>query len=64
MLTRSTINGKQPRTLQDAARDPYDWISGPHKPTVIGAEKVIALIAGGCALVWCLGYIAAVLFGA
>lgn len=25
LLVRKTLNGLQPRTLQDADRDPYDW---------------------------------------
>lgn len=30
MMTRPTLNGRQARTLTDATRDPFDWISGPH----------------------------------
>ena len=29
MMTRTTTNGLQARTLQDASRDPFDWIEGP-----------------------------------
>ena len=25
MLTRTTLNARQPRTLRDTVRDPWDW---------------------------------------
>lgn len=30
MKTRPTLNGRPPRTLRDASRDPFDWVDGPH----------------------------------
>lgn len=47
MLTRRTLNAQQPRTLQDAGRDPYDWWEGPRVP---GAERVFR-VGNGAMLV-------------
>lgn len=33
MMIRSTLNGRQARTLRDAERDPFDWCEGPYKRT-------------------------------
>lgn len=52
-MTRQTLNGRQPRTLRDASRDPFDWIDGPHRGDVhrIGriGDRAIAVIAAACA---------------
>jgi hypothetical protein len=40
MMTRTTLNGQPPRTLQDTARDPYDWWEGPRVP---GAERIFRI---------------------
>lgn len=52
MLTRATLNAQQPRTLQDAARDPFDWIEGPQpgdsagRYRRLGNRLMLALVIG------------------
>ena len=31
MLTRTTLNARQPRTLRDTGRDPWDWCEHAHR---------------------------------
>ena len=48
-MTRPTLNGRQARTMRDAGRDPYDWMTGPHqhaKDRAAGA--VLAVAIGVC----------------
>lgn len=51
MMIRSTLNGRQARTLRDAERDPFDWCEGPYKRTgplasewAIGVGFVVVII--------------------
>lgn len=44
MMTRPTINGRPPRTLRDACRDPFDWLEGPHKPAIPPVDKALGVI--------------------
>ena len=43
MKIRSTLNGLAPRTLRDAARDPYDWLQASPRPDT-PAEKVAGVV--------------------
>lgn len=59
MLTRQTLNGRQPRTLRDASRDPWDYVEHHRAPLPqrlagwLGMAGVLALFAGiGCLLAW------------
>lgn len=63
MLTRRTLNGRAPRTLRDASRDPYDWIDGPHKPMTVRAERVMAWMFGACVVAWVVLHIASLIGG-
>lgn len=47
VMTRHTLNGRPPRTLRDAARDPFDWIDGPHKaalPVSAAMRRIVAAV--------------------
>lgn len=53
MKLRSTLNGRMPRTLRDARRDPYDWWRGPFRasprpctPAEEIAGVVLAVVIG------------------
>ena len=49
MKLRSTINGMMPRTLRDAARDPWDWLQAsprPDTPAEQVAGVVLAVVLG------------------
>jgi hypothetical protein len=35
MMLRTTLNGRQPRTLRDTSRDPYDYIEQVHRTPVL-----------------------------
>ena len=55
MKLRGTLNGKQPRTLRDAQRDPYDWIEHHRSPShsVVLAFRVwLALVGFLAASAW------------
>ena len=42
MMTRTTLNSQQPRTLQDASRDPFDWFEGPQAGDNAGRYRALA----------------------
>ena len=44
MLTRSTLNGRTARTLRDATRDPYDWMTGPTRRPVPDIERGLGVL--------------------
>jgi hypothetical protein len=44
MLTSTTLNARPPRTLQDSARDPFDWIEH-HRSPRHWAEPLITVMA-------------------
>ena len=49
MKLRSTLNGLQPRTLRDAARDPWDWLQASPRPDTRGEQAagvVLAVVIG------------------
>lgn len=35
-MTRRPLNGLEPRTAEDAARDPYDWADEPVRSAILG----------------------------
>jgi hypothetical protein len=43
MKIRATLNGLLPRTLRDAARDPYDWLQVSPRPDT-PAEKMAGFV--------------------
>ena len=59
MKIRSTLNGLAPRTLRDAARDPWDWLQASPRPDT-PAEKaagfvlvlIISIIGAAALLHW------------
>ncbi|HMQ72893.1 MAG TPA: hypothetical protein PKA84_01360 [Rubrivivax sp.] len=57
MILRRTLNGQPPRTLRDAARDPFDWLEAPasadtHERRARAAERAMLLLAVACAAWW------------
>ncbi len=38
MMVRRTINGMQPRTTRDAARDPFDWWESREPTHILGGS--------------------------
>lgn len=49
MKIRTTINGRMPRTLRDACRDPWDWFETsprPGTPTEQALGLALAIVIG------------------
>lgn len=57
VLVRHPLNARMPRTLREAARDPYDWVTGPHR----GAKPTRAERAAGAGLAVAMGAMLAAL---
>ena len=61
MLTRTTLNARQPRTLRDTGRDPWDWCEHAYsqprllrwwRPVANVLFVVLVFGALGVALAW------------
>ena len=59
MLTRTTLNARQPRTLRDTGRDPWDWCEHAYsQPRLLRWWRPVANVLFVCACSSALAWIA------
>ena len=58
MISRNTLNGRPPRTMRDASRNPFDWIEhepAPRRTLTDAADVALLLIAAATCVGWIVG---------
>lgn len=61
--SRAVLNGRQPRSIREAARDPFDWFEAPpQRPRRPAARQRSGLLAGWITALFA-AYLVAVYFG-